>query len=154
MSDNNQQLESNENKEISDKNTPKNKKHYKTFENQQYIINNAWCMSLNQLGARLGLDPRTVKKYYSEEIEASEADMLSLASESARDLLHERHYGMTDKILSKVGKLKDTDTSNNINISLNTYVDKPQDKTLEQWLETYSHKPQEIETIEPELIKE
>ena len=129
-------------------------KHIKTYENEQYVKNNAWSTPRNILANKLGISVPTLNKYYSEEMKQSEGNILDKATQAFEMLIEQGEYKAIDKIISKLGRLKDTDNSNNISISLNTYVDKPQDKTLEQWLETYSHKPQEIETIEPELIKE
>lgn len=135
-------------------NNRKEYKHQKTFENEQYVLLNAWAIPKEYIASHLGITVPTLYKYYKEEMQRSNACIVEKAVESALDLLHERDRGMTDRILTKIGNLKESEANNNINISLNTYVDKPQDKTLEQWLETYSHKPQEIETIEPELIEE
>lgn len=133
---------------------PHNKKHVKTYENTQYILLNAWSTPKTILASKLDISVPTLHKYYKEELAVSEACILEKATQAFEMLIEQGEYKAIDKIISKLGRLKDTDNSNNISISLNTYVDKPKELELEQWLETYSHKPQEIETIEPELIKE
>lgn len=124
-------------------------KHTKTFENSQYIITNAWATPNRILASKLGITIPTLYKYYREEMHKSNALIIEQAVESAMDLLNERDYRITDKILSKIGRLKDADTgNNNINISLNSYVDKPRDLTLDEWLKTYDSKKSKPKTIE------
>lgn len=135
-------------------NNRKEYKHVKTFENEQYVLLNAWAIPKEYIASHLGITVPTLYKYYKEEMQRSNACIVEKAVESAVDLLHERDSKMTDRILSRIGNLKESETNNNINISLNTFVDKPKELELDEWLKVYSSKPQEIESIDAEIIED
>lgn len=136
-----------------------NNKYIPTFEDRQYVLNNAWSTPYKYMAQYIGIDYRTFKKRFEHEIAASNSRIMEKATQAAEHLIEAGDYRMIEKVLAKIGKLSEDSNNTNIAIQLNNYVDKPKDLTTEQWIEYYSknkpNKPKEIEQIEDvEVIEE